>query len=249
MTEAIDKITACRIAMISAMFAFRENYTLMLEEMRLRFLEMISDGSISSQMKSFFSLTNTTNNQQKINLSGFRKLWTSQNTVKTYKCIVFEIIQIYHILTTQLPCLVSISNYTYTYINNNNHSMITHNQFNVNKCIQISNNDQNNIESINCCNHSNNKNNHKTEEIKENNDENNEISDKNCQTNHKISHNQMQLHCEFMHSHSQKSNIKSPFQSGSWLIVGLIFYFNFYFFWCVLCLVYLCCNYSIPSFV
>eukprot|EP01084_Bolivina_argentea_P102685 183942_1 len=103
-SSAYDKIICGRIAMMSAIFAFRNNTPLLLNEIRLRFIDILSDYNVQIILKSYYDITTASGVTMK-------KLWTSKTKIHEYRQIVFDIVQLYHLLTTQLSTNLMLNNY------------------------------------------------------------------------------------------------------------------------------------------
>eukprot|EP01083_Nonionella_stella_P199518 731559_1 len=98
---ASDKIICGRIAMMSAIFAFRNNMALLLNELRLRFIDILSDYDVQIILKSYHKIHTST---ARVSM---KKLWTSKTKMHQYRAIVYDIVELYHLLTTQLyTCLM-----------------------------------------------------------------------------------------------------------------------------------------------
>eukprot|EP00485_Elphidium_margaritaceum_P022031 CAMPEP_0202714536 /NCGR_PEP_ID=MMETSP1385-20130828/75336_1 /ASSEMBLY_ACC=CAM_ASM_000861 /TAXON_ID=933848 /ORGANISM="Elphidium margaritaceum" /LENGTH=190 /DNA_ID=CAMNT_0049375377 /DNA_START=75 /DNA_END=644 /DNA_ORIENTATION=+ len=98
--DATDKIICGRIAMLAAIFAFRDNIALLLNEIRLRFLDIVSDYNVQTVLKSYREMKRPHGN--------IKKLWTSKQKQQEYRRIVFDVVELYHLLTTELSSSLNL---------------------------------------------------------------------------------------------------------------------------------------------
>ena len=158
--------------MMAAIFAFRNNLPLLLNEVRLRYLDILSDYNVQIMLKSYHEI-----NQSQGTIT-MKKLWTTKSKIYEYRQIVFDIVELYHLLTTQLS----------------NNLMLTHHHNQSQHVSKL----QRNI---------------KNSDHKQTEHENEYKTDDNNNDQVQI----IQRHNQFL----VKTKLKSPFQSGSWLILGV----------------------------